>query len=329
VSVTVEGKTFTFLQLAQAPDVLPRVAKAASPRASRHPAEVATATAAANAGDAPFVVPGGRPEPRVGPGGESGGQDTLFDFLGKPGVEQPIGRIDFVAWYADETGLPANATRVPNKYRASAKAFGYMSNGCTITHLGGGVAVTAGHCFFENKRAAVEKLECPSGTWIQWGRTYLSPSSPVEVRPQPEDFSDCVQIAAAEYTDQRDYAVVLVKPAPAASLAASASKRPAVDRSVTIFGHPGRAPLTWSRLCTVRASADLPWAEYHHPSRLAHQCDTLPSSSGSPIIDDATLEVVGVHDGGGITGTRADGTNDGWNFGTFLFDTPVGQLLPK
>jgi hypothetical protein len=190
------------------------------------------------------------------------------------------------------------------------------------------VVVTAGHCF-KDVGAPVEKMACPADTWIQWGRVYASPANPIEVRPRAEDFSDCVQIAAAEYTHARDYAVLIVKPAPPSSLSVDVTRRPPVDRSVTIFGHPGRDPLTWSRLCTVRPSGDLPWPEYHHASRLAHQCDTLPSSSGSPIIDDETLKVVGVHDGGGITGARTDGTNDGWNFGTFLFDTPVGQLLPK
>jgi V8-like Glu-specific endopeptidase len=119
-----------------------------------------------------------------------------------------------------------------------------------------------------------------------------------------------------------------VSPVPAELVEVDLSGRLGPDKEITLFGHPVGVPLMWSGTCKLQPSRSLPWANYHQASIFAHQCDTLPSNSGSPVLDEQSLKLIGVHSGGDVTGRRPDGTYDGWNFGTYLFDTPVGQFLP-
>ena len=49
----------------------------------------------------------------------------------------------------------------------------------------------------------------------------------------------------------------------------------------------------------------------------SHQCDTDPGSSGATVLDDTSLKVIGIHDGGIAP----------WNYATYLADTPLGEVL--
>src|SRR5262245_19960319 len=51
-----------------------------------------------------------------------------------------IGANDLVVVQRDGDNIPA-------KYRSLVDAFGVISLGCTTTHTGGGLVLTAGHCF--------------------------------------------------------------------------------------------------------------------------------------------------------------------------------------
>ena len=41
-----------------------------------------------------------------------------------------------------------NKENIPFKYRDLVEAIGMMDVGCTVTHIGSGYAVTAGHCIW-------------------------------------------------------------------------------------------------------------------------------------------------------------------------------------
>lgn len=112
---------------------------------------------------------------------------------------------------------------------------------------------------------------------------------------------------------ERDYAVFEVNPVPRATVAVDFHGRAPVGTTTTLFGHPDARPLEWSKTCSVQPGID---ATYPEPSMLAHACDTEPGSSGSAILSDASLEVIGIHDGGGS-----------WNYGTFIVDTPLAEIM--
>ena len=47
----------------------------------------------------------------------------------------------------DLTPVNADGTNIPEKYRSQIDAYGKISMGCTATHIGNGLVLTAGHCF--------------------------------------------------------------------------------------------------------------------------------------------------------------------------------------
>jgi V8-like Glu-specific endopeptidase len=55
---------------------------------------------------------------------------------------------------------------------------------------------------------------------------------------------------------------------------------------------------------------------------MQHKCDTNPGSSGATVLDDNTLKVVAIHDGGHLTAPA-----EGMNYGTYLTNTEVRDAL--
>jgi hypothetical protein len=132
--------------------------------------------------------------------------------------------------------------------------------------------------------------------------------------------SNCVKILAYETNDDRDYAIYMVDKAPDVSIDVDLSARIALEATITIFGHPQLRPLEWSKVCVVKPNKGNPdqsqdWGIH----QFAHQCDTEPGNSGSTVIDDTTLRVVGIHDGGLAP----------WNYATHITDTPLREFIGK
>lgn len=324
VSYSFGGRRFTFLQRASDPPAIPALKVSMKAAAEDKEANVTFQWA----GRDDKVAAG---KDKLVAGAEGSGRVTLgFDFSLLDGVEHPIGRVDFVRWYADESGMPADMPRIPAKYRPLGRAFGIVNIGCTATHVGAGVVLTAGHCVLaEPVQQPVKDEACPDGLAVTWSYTYLkwSKNGPMATLPKAGDVSPCFRILAAEWDANKDYAILQVDNPPSASVVVDLDARAETDREVTIFGHPAWRPLEWSGTCRVRPSADLPWQIYHRPARFGHKCDTEPISSGSPVIDTASLKIVGIHDGGLPTERLPDGTEDGWNWGTFVSDTPLRSYL--
>ena len=216
-------------------------------------------------------------------------------------IENPS-EIEKIIGENDLTPLNADGSNVPEKYRSQIDAYGKISMGCTATHIGNGLVISAGHCFDAPSKRA-NNMPCADIT-VEWG-----------VRAGREAYlkSKCVKVLAAELNDDRDYAILLVSPAPTATIDVDYSKRVGQSTKITIFGHPQMRPLEWSKVCTVEPSSNGPWGK----DQFAHQCDTEPGNSGSTVIDDSSLKVIGIHDGG-----RAP-----WNYATYLYDTPIREFV--
>lgn len=229
------------------------------------------------------------------------GEITTLVPVGEPThIEKIIGENDLVSVLNDGANIPA-------KYRPLIDAFGRMSMGCTATHIGNGLVLSAGHCF-DAPATRKDNVSC-SGTKVEWG-----------VRKDKAAYltSNCVKILAYETNDNRDYAIYTVDKIPEASVEVELNSRVADNATITIFGHPQLRPLEWSKVCVVRPNKGNPdqsqdWGEHH----FSHQCDTEPGNSGSTVLDDTTLRVVGIHDGGLAP----------WNYATHITDTPLREFL--
>jgi V8-like Glu-specific endopeptidase len=208
---------------------------------------------------------------------------------------QIMGANDLVVVKEDGANIPA-------KYRPLVDAFGQLSMGCTATHVGDGLVVSAGHCFNKTKTGRRDGVPCTEHS-VKWG---------LRVDKAPYLTSRCTSIVAEEWSDKRDYAFLRVTPIPPVKVDLKSGKRPAFETKITIFGHPQKRPLEWSQTCRLKNRSIGGFA-----FGFAHRCDTEPGNSGSTILDDASLEVIGVHDGGSTAA----------NYATYLVDTPIDEVL--
>jgi V8-like Glu-specific endopeptidase len=204
--------------------------------------------------------------------------------------------------------VDANLMMLPQKYRVAAEAVGLMSMGCTGTHIGGGLVVSAAHCF-DGAKIAKYRSTC-GGVQVSWG---------VRNGKNPTSVSNCRQILVMELNNRKDYALFRVDVPPRAALRIKTQGRPALGTKVTIFSHPQMQPLMWSGFCEI--SRHLSYGL--NVNTIHHTCDTNPGSSGAAILDATTLEVVGIHDGG-----VSDGRS-GANYGTYIDSTYIPTVLQR
>ncbi len=200
-----------------------------------------------------------------------------------------------------------DASNIPFRYRSLVDAFGMLSMGCTATHIGRGIVLSAGHCFWAPPEA-VENLSCADVS-VAWG-----------LRGQKTAYlvSKCEKIIMAQRSHLGDFAIIQVSPVPPVAIPPDVQRRAIIGDTLTLFSHPDAQPLFWSQLCGVERKLDpaLP------PNSIQHQCDTNPGSSGAAIINALSLKIVGIHDGG-----RVDEKGQGMNYGTFIMDSPMTQKL--
>lgn len=205
----------------------------------------------------------------------------------------------------------ADNTNIPFKYKRVLEAVGLISMGCTGTHIGNGLVLTAGHCF--DATAIRQKKQNCDGVQVFWG---------VRVGKAPTSVSNCKQVLVLQQSDKKDYALLKVDNPPRAYLPVRLQGRVQVGQRITIFSHPFKNPLMWSGVCEVKRSvnAQIPM------QMIQHQCDTNPGSSGATILDAETLEIVGIHDGGWISET---GNGVGYNYGTHIDSTLIPAVLAR
>ncbi len=209
----------------------------------------------------------------------------------------------------DLVPVSRSGDNVAPRYRPLLDAIGQVGPAtCTATHLGDGIAITAGHCFRATQERA-DDLPCVSRVGspvsIQWGRRGdLDEAVPTLV-------SACTRILSLTFLEEGlDYAIISVSPAPSASVPFTL-ERPAAGRELTLFSHPQGRPLEWSGICALMPHATTPVV-------FQHLCDTEKGSSGAAILDDEQLAIVGIHNGG-----RAGR----YNYATYLSDTPLAEFV--
>lgn len=204
----------------------------------------------------------------------------------------------------DLTPVLKNGANIPAKYGPLINAFGLISMGCTATHIGNGLVLTAGHCF-SAPEVRGNLADCSKFT-VQWGLRKDASAYLV---------SKCVSVLAYETNRDRDYAIFTVDNAPATFIPVNLKAEAKNGTSITIFGHPQARPLEWSKTCTVEDSSKGGWGA----DQFSHQCDTEPGNSGSTVLDDSTLTIIGIHDGGKVP----------WNYATHLLNTPIAEFASK
>lgn len=214
----------------------------------------------------------------------------------------------------DLVPVDATGSNIPLRFRGLLDAFGFVSSGCTATHLGRGYVITAGHCFW----AGPEMMQDQSclDTTIDWGfREGIAPYLK----------SQCRRIIAAQRTTGLDYAIIQVDPIPPVFIAPDLTRHAVIGDTVTVFSHPDEMPLRWSRLCGIER---VPHPDVDSES-LEHRCDTNPGSSGATLINVLTLKVVGIHDGGydGDPSSAQEPMKSGMNYGTYLLKSPIYETL--
>ncbi len=174
----------------------------------------------------------------------------------------------------DNDLVRATRSKFPKKV---VESIGVLQVGCTVTHLGKGVALTAGHCFSDTYTDLVRNRPCNSADYnVRWGVNYEGSKGST---------SQCKRIIATEYNDDLDYAIFLVSPEPETSLDVSLNELENKDL-ISIFSHPEGRPLEWSQYCDF---------EYGNSfNQILYECDTQGGSSGAAILNEK-LEVVGTH----------------------------------
>jgi V8-like Glu-specific endopeptidase len=186
-------------------------------------------------------------------------------------------------------------------------SIGRMELGCTVTHIGNNLAITAGHCvapqswyggaqmfnFVKNVRGCNGLSRQPNSKYeISWG-----------VREGSQGFlkSTCLEIVAAENNRERDFAIIRLDKAPTQKMALLMNPPPAQQfRRITIYSHPQKRALEWSGECLLHTKEE---------GRIQYDCDTEGGSSGAAVLDADTLQIVAIHNAG--TWDKWNGYNKG------------------
>lgn len=162
------------------------------------------------------------------------------------------------------------------------KAMGMMNLGCTVTHIGQGLALTAGHCFYPFKFSGIVTEEpCGSDDYdINWGLT---------VNNNAYMTSDCEQIVLLEHNSKKDYALFEVNPSPNVSIPIQFNGTYQLNQPISIFSFPKKRPLEWSGWCTIEDVVP-----FSNNNQFSYSCDTEGGSSGASVLNDQ-FEIVGIH----------------------------------
>ena len=171
-------------------------------------------------------------------------------------------------------------------------SIGLIQSGCTATHIGNNIMITAGHCLQAKFFNFHKDISCNKRLTVSWGvrgsyRGYLH--------------SKCVRIIAAENSIERDFALIEVDNAPKDQFNLYTGGEPELNRSMTIYSHPMKRPLQWSKECKNLGRKDLgQWSSNrsYYLNRVHYECDTEGGSSGAAVIDSSTYEILAIHNSG-------------------------------
>lgn len=222
----------------------------------------------------------------------------------------------------------ADGSNIDRALLPALDAIGLISistaGGCTGTHIGSGLVLTAGHCFLngaretstlQQKAVLLQNQPC-SGISVSWG--YRGSPETGSPRPIITLLSQCTQILFLERNANTDFALFRVNTAPDAKIAlAFESSRTSNNTKLTLLGYPNLNPLEWSQYCPlINLAHSSEMAKFYGSGRLLYQCDTQRGNSGSALLAlsaKGALEIVGLHNDAAPTGIP-------YNIGSYIFD---------
>ena len=152
-----------------------------------------------------------------------------------------------------------------------SQAIGKVALGCTATHIGNNIVLTAGHC--------VKSTNCRADKYnVTWNYRRDNRSG---------DFtSRCLEVIRTENNGNRDYAILRYDSAPDAYIDVNKSQKPRKGDALTILSHPQGQPLSWSGWCKHSGA--------YEGNKFSYNCDTKGGSSGAVVLNE-DLEIVGIH----------------------------------
>ncbi len=217
----------------------------------------------------------------------------------------------------DDNSLVAVRTipklNISEKMAKSLDAIGFLTSGCTVSHVGQGIVITAGHCF----NAGRSRHSGPCAEEIAWG---------YRIDAKPYLKSRCTRVLAMEKNEERDYAIFEVDKIPRASVPVDFSASFKFGTMVRTLGHSNSSYLQASSYCSLEERGDFgPNFAKYGDLYFFYKCDTLPGSSGGPVFRFSDGKVIGIHMGG-LRGTPKN-ANEVWNIGTFLTETPIAEFF--
>ena len=175
-------------------------------------------------------------------------------------------------------------------------AIGRMELGCTVTHIGGRFAITAGHCFanpyLREDRASffVKDVSCNYVSGLP--NSKYDVSFGVRGNLLGNVKGQCDKIIIAENSTKLDFAIIKLTKAPQEAIFLKENSRAVKGKEVTIYSHPSKRALEWSQVCFLlgRRMDEL--------NRIQYDCDTEGGSSGAAVLDTASLEILAIHTNG-------------------------------
>lgn len=189
---------------------------------------------------------------------------------------------------------------------------------CTVTYIGNGLALTAGHCLKWSAFDAPNEQPCPEGWEIEW---QLLDGRPAARR------STCERILAASYQDLGpDYLIMRIAgPSLPARAVTPWCSESVVAGELTLLSHPGGGPLTYAGRCRVQESGGLALKS----GVFAHDCDTVDGSSGGALLDATRHCIVGIHNGGRKLPVEPGHDARAINYATRVSATRLVHILPQ
>ncbi len=216
----------------------------------------------------------------------------------------------------EQVWVRPDLSNIPARYHPLIDAFGQMervlaqtahtrsTEVCTITHIGHGLALTAGHCF-DAPRERTDNLPCDKYT-VKWG--FLQDEDNGDERVALEGRCTRVLTARFDQANHIDYAIIEVDKTPSTVIPVDLQADAPVGTPLTLFGYPTPYPLQWSMPCTLMPLDG---------NSFNHICDTEGGNSGGAMLRDDNLSIVGIHWWGGIEANSA----------TYVRQTPLAEIL--
>lgn len=215
---------------------------------------------------------------------------SLFPEIGKV-----IGEDNFIS-------VNKEASNIPSLFKNHPEAIGWTNYGCTVTHIGNGIALTAGHCF-EAKTQVEYNKKCPYAE-VEWG--YREGKKPTLT-------SECEIILAMQNSPTSDFAILKMSTYPKEFVEIDLETELQINDQLTLFSHPDRQPLQWSQYCLL----EFPRGGQIPVEKMNYTCDTSGGSSGAAVLSAFTGKIVGLHNGG----------YPKMNYGTYLNSGKLRELL--